>query len=254
MIEWQQAKDSQGSPTREFRITRNGKRDVTGAVWLPSKDAALDTLMLFGHGASGDRYQAPITAMANRFASEAGIPVLSIDGPVHGLRQVDEGGRAAFGPEYRRGESLSDMVRDWHEAIDATLAIDEVNASRFAYFGLSMGTIFGIPLVGSLENVTAATLGLFGIHERSNHAEAHAAYAASISCPVFYLMQLEDELFPRDSYLAAFDALGSQDKRIHANPGLHPMVPAREFRFAYDFLMQHISGRSERVATTAVAE
>ncbi|MDA0791210.1 MAG: dienelactone hydrolase family protein [Proteobacteria bacterium] len=254
MIEWHQAEDTQGSPTREFRIVRNGQRDVTGAVWLPHKDAMLDTLMLFGHGASGDRYQAPITSLANRFATEAGIPVLSIDGPVHGLRQVGEGGRTAFGPEYRRDDCLSDMVTDWHAAIDATLALDEVNASRFAYLGLSMGTIFGIPLVGSLENVTAATLGLFGIHERSNHAQAHAAHAAEITCPVLYLMQLEDELFPRDTCLAAFDALASSDKRIHANPGLHPMVPAAEFRFAFDFLMQHITGGGEPARAAAVAQ
>ncbi len=56
-----------------------------------STPGQFNTLMLFGHGASGDRYQAPICHLAERFVSEAQVPVLSLDGPVHGLRQVGPG-------------------------------------------------------------------------------------------------------------------------------------------------------------------
>ena len=67
------------------------------------------------------------------------------------------------------------------------------------------------------------------------------ADAAAIHCPVLFLMQLEDELFPRDGYLELFDALGSDDKRIHANPGLHPEVPGEEIDFAFGFLGRHLA-------------
>ena len=67
--------------------------------------------------------------------------------------------------------------------------------------------------------------------------------AARIRCPVLFLMQLEDELFPRDGYLAVFDALASDDKRIHANPGLHPAVPAEEIATSFAFI-ERLVGRS----------
>ena len=53
-------------------------------------------------------------------------------------------------------------------------------------------------------------------------------------------MQLEDELFSREGYLELFDAFASEDKRIHANPGLHPEVPTEEMRFAFDFMQAHL--------------
>ena len=31
-VEWSDATDKEGVPTREFRITREGKRDITGAL------------------------------------------------------------------------------------------------------------------------------------------------------------------------------------------------------------------------------
>ena len=65
--------------------------------------------------------------------------------------------------------------------------------------------------------------------------------AARINCPVLFLMQLEDELFDRNSYLDLFDALATDDKRIHANPGLHPEVPAEEINDAFDFMCHHLA-------------
>jgi hypothetical protein len=59
-------------------------------------------------------------------------------------------------------------------------------------------------------------------------------------------MQLEDELFDRAGYLAIFDALASDDKRLHANPGLHPAVPYEELDASVDFLRAHLEGRAER--------
>ena len=49
-------------------------------------------------------------------------------------------------------------------------------------------------------------------------------------------MQPEDELFPRDGHLELFDALASDDKRMHADPGLHAQVPGEEIDFSFEFL------------------
>lgn len=254
MIEWNEASDPAGNPTRELRITRDGMRDITGAIWLPQNLEPHKTLVCFGHGASGDRYQAPISQLAGRFIREAGLPVLSIDGPVHGLRQVGEGGRKAFFPEFQRDTALEDMTADWTEAITTVQSLPEVGTGKLAYFGLSMGSIFGIPLIASRSDVTVATLGLFGIQESFPHRDKFIAAAKKIVCPLLFLMQLEDELFSREGYLKAFDTFESKDKRLHANPGLHPEIPAEELNFAFDFLVSHIQGTAKRRVVKPLAE
>ena len=239
---WSDASDPTGRSVREFRLGRTGTdRPVTGALWSPADAArtaplaASAPMVLFGHGASGNRYQAPICHLAHRFVDEAGCYALSIDGPVHGMRQVGPGGRAAFGDEAKRSGFIDDMVADWHAALDATR--EQVGVGALAYFGLSMGSIFGIPLVATLTDVKAAVLGLLGTTKAgSPFATRILRDAARIRCPVLFLMQLEDELFPRDGYLAVFDALASSDKRLHANPGLHPEVPPEEIAASFAFI------------------
>lgn len=66
--------------------------------------------------------------------------------------------------------------------------------------------------------------------------------AAAIACPVLFLVQLEDELFSRQDCLALFDALASTDKRLHANPGLHPDVPMEELHASVEFLVRAVTG------------
>ncbi len=243
-IVWSDARDPGGQATREFIIHRNDARPVTGAAWVPEN--ATGPLVLCGHGASGNRYQRPIPHLAQRFVG-AGYAVLAIDGPVHGLRQVGPGGRAAFAGEMKRPTFIDDMVEDWLLAIDAVRALDAVAVGQLAYFGLSMGSMFGIPLLARLGNVTVATLGLLGTAGPSTSMRARfLADAATIECPILFLMQLEDELFPRAGYLELFDALASKDKRLHANPGLHPEVPQEEIDFAFDFVCAHLEGRAVR--------
>jgi hypothetical protein len=253
-VEWNNTTDSNNHPTREFRIKREDKRDVTGAIWLPESESSSDTLMCFGHGASGDRYQAPIPHLAGRFTKEAGIPVLSLDGPVHGLRQVGDGGRTAFFPEFQKEDCITQMTYDWTCAIAEILSLPEISASKLAYFGLSMGSLFGIPMLATRTDITVATLGLVGVQPEFPHGDEILEAAARINCPILFLMQLEDELFPRDGYLKVFDTFPAVDKRIHANPGLHPEIPAEEIDFAFDFLLTHINGTATRRIVNPLAE
>ena len=254
---WQTAKDPSGQITEEFVVKRESHRNVTGALWTP-KDPVDDTLIAFGHGASGDRYQAPIPYMANKLG-QLGYTSVALDGPVHGLRQVGPGGREALGLELERQTVIEDMVADWNVAIDTVKRKRATNTDRFAYFGLSMGSIFGIPLLAersrNQHNVTVAVLGLLGTTGAvAKFAERLNEDATAINCPLLYLMQLEDELFPRDGYLELFDSLGSPDKRMHANPGLHPEIPAEEINAAIDFLSEHLEGEVPRRIINPLAE
>jgi hypothetical protein len=43
-----------------------------------------------------------------------------------------------------------------------------------------------------------------------------------------FVLQWDDEGNPRDSVMTLFDALGSAEKTLHANPGSHYRVPSFE--------------------------
>lgn len=233
--------DRDGLRLREFTLGANG-RDVTGVLWHKPDVEAGGPLVCFGHGASGDRYQQPIPWLAERLVGRHGFTALSIDGPVHGRRQIGAGGRDEFWPEWRREDTVPKMNADWEAALDFAQAQPEIGAGPVGYWGLSMGTIYGAPFVAADERITAAVLGLMGISGPDHYRPTISEAAAAISIPTLFLMQLEDELFPRDECLALFDALASDDKRLHANPGLHPAVPIEELHASITFLVARLTG------------
>ena len=81
-------------------------------------------------------------------------------------------------------------------------------------------------------------MGLVGPSEEFKQKIRHAA--DHITCPVFYIQQLEDELFPRERCLALFGRIASTDKRLHANPGSHAAVPVEELDFSESFLARYL--------------
>ena len=96
-----------------------------------------------------------------------------------------------------------------------------------------MGGAIGVPLAAAEPRITAAVFGLVG-HETL--AEA----AARVTVPVEFLLQWDDELVPRDSGLALFDAFASGEKTLHANLGRHAGLPAFELESSQRFFTRHL--------------
>ena len=96
-----------------------------------------------------------------------------------------------------------------------------------------MGCGLGVPFVAAEPRVRAAVLGLGG-------ALVSADAAAQITVPVEFLVQWDDERVPRDQSLAMFDALGSAEKTLHANPGKHGEIPAFELDSTLRFFGRHL--------------
>ncbi len=253
-MDWVQDHTEGGVRSREFTVFA-GERAVPGVLWSGEKTAVGAPLICFGHGASGSRHQAPIPLLAQRFVLEAGFFALSIDGPVHGRRQRGPGGREAFWPEWEREGTVEDMLVDWRSALDAIQTLADVGRGPVGYWGLSMGTIYGAPFVAAEPRVRAAVLGLMGISGPEHYQPTIAAAAQHITCPVLFIMQLEDELFSREACLALFDELATENKRLHANPGLHPAVPLEELTASVRFLREYLMGEAEpRDAAFRVSE
>jgi dienelactone hydrolase len=240
-LHWGESETRRGAVRREFVCREESARMVPGVLWEPEQPKPGAPLIAFGHGASGDRHQAPIPYLAKRLVREHGGRALAIDGPVHGERRIGDGGRDAFWQEWKRATTVDDMIDDWRRVLDAVLALPDGPRGPVGYWGLSMGTIYGAPLVAADTRIEAAVLGLMGLTgPSSGYRERIAADAARIRVPVLFLLQLEDELFEREACLALFDALATDDKRIHAHPGAHAAVPAEDIDGSLDFLVARL--------------
>jgi len=235
---------SHGVRQRRFDLSHDD-RHVPGLVWTPETTDAPTPVVMLGHGASGSKDEDYIVALARRLVRHHGLAAVAIDGPVHGTRRADGGADpnlafAEFAAAWSSDDTLIDgMVDDWRAALDAVQALPEIAAGSCGYWGLSMGTIFGLPVVAAEERVDVAVLGLMGITGPTR--ERFATDASAVRCPVLFLLQWEDELFARDRSLELFDALASTDKRLHAHPGLHAEVPAEEFEASGNFLASYLT-------------
>ena len=184
----------------------------------------------------------PHTTSAAARLTALGLAALSIDCPFHGDRTPpDEVGLTAAqrrerlgldGWRERNARAVPQAVEDWRAALDAAQALDEVGTGPAGYFGLSLGARFGLPLVAAESRIGAAVLGLFGTAEAGPVADA----ARLVTVPVLFLVQWDDELYPRAGGLTLFDAIGSNDKTLHASPGRHLEFPPAEITEAARFL------------------
>ena len=210
---------------REFAVGRDGQI-VPGVVWYPARQAGPRPLVLMGHGGSGHKRSAKMLRLGRIFAVKHGCWCAAIDGPVHGARgSVTDPTDPAYRQMWQRPDVVQEMVDDWRTTLDALVALEEIDATRVGYWGLSMGTMFGLPYVASDPRIRAAVLGKAGMRgpsvQRSGIDRHFRMHAPKLSVPLLFAMQWDDERFDRDGQVELYEALGSTDKRLHAYPGLH---------------------------------
>ena len=244
MVRWDgEAANFAGVRERDFSVDVDG-RTVPGVLWLPEAGAGPRPLVLLGHGATRHKRIDYLLALGRRLAADYGFAVAAIDGPGHGDRRApghrdDVALFSAFLTEWSREGTVDDMVADWQATIEGLRALDDVGDGPVGYWGLSMGTIYGVPLVAAEPRIRVAVFGLMGLLGPTR--DRMAADAASISCPVLFIQQWDDSLIPRGETFELFDALSSIDKRLHAHPGEHAAVPVEEIIFSAQFLARHLA-------------
>jgi dienelactone hydrolase len=241
-------------------VHRSGAR-IPATLWLPADGTGPWPAVLVGHGAGGHK-EAPIVVRAARELTALGCTVVSIDLPFHGDRTPPE--EVGLSPTERRNRlgldgwrernalATTEAVADWRAALDAAQARPEVTDGPAGYFGLSLGTRSGLPLTAADDRIAAAALGLFGYSSEAGPAGVPEA-ARGVTVPVLFLLQWDDELYPRAGALALFDLLGSPRKTLHANPGRHLDIPAAEITAALQFVARQLrdGGDDERAFPAA---
>ncbi len=245
-------KTEKGVIERRFDLVVAGDI-VPGIHWLPEGASAPHPTVIIGHGGTQHKRVPNVLGLARKLVRRCGYGVVALDAPGHGERMTEEQRRAQAELLTRRqGARLAPLSEDRIRSMmgAATQAESEWKAllhdlgtnpnwadGPFGYWGVSMGTAFGMPFVAGEPRISAAVFGL-GALRRANGAQH--AIAARITIPVLFLLQWDDELMEREAGLALWDALGSKEKTMHINPGPHVGIPLFERDDVISFYRRHL--------------
>ena len=195
-----------------------------------------------GHGGSGHKTSDLVLDAVKELVEPLKIAVLAIDGPVHGARRVDSKDGVAVRQEFRdlwsRGGEVYSMVEDWKAALDNVCSRPEIDSKRIAWYGISMGTAYGLPVVAADSRIGAAVLGMWGTCRKpSDRLEKDAL---NVLIPVLFQTKSEDEIFTVEGQSALFNLLRSSQKRIVSYPGGHSDPKSEQLNEAVEFLQSHL--------------
>ena len=245
-VSWTEVVSDTGSAqTYDFLSCHEGG-EVPGALWLPA-EIPPKALILVGHG--GSRHKREVTTL--KFIGEAvernGFAVAAIDGPMHGARRGDRSAE----PSDIQGDFLdlwqspenggAKMVADWQASLTMLLIKPKLAGLPVGYFGLSMGTAFGLPLVAADTRISAAVVGMWGANYPNSNGLVEAA--GKVGSPVLFMHKTEDHFFTLEGALQIYDAILSDDKRLLMMPGPHGEATPEQIETALIFFTRYLVSR-----------
>ncbi|MFE3599554.1 alpha/beta hydrolase [Streptomyces sp. NPDC059142] len=229
---------------REFTLD-----GIPGILWTPAPASAPAPLILLGHPPLGLRGMYPRLVARARHCAVSGFAAATIELPGSGERPrlpAVEQARAELRRAMEAGEPVGDetidalvlplvdrAVPEWRAALDALLALPGIGGP----VGYSGGLIsIGIRLASAEPRISAAVLFAGSLVPRAVFAEAR-----QVTVPLHVLLQWDDEGNDRQAALDLFDALGSEEKSLHAHLGGHTGVPRSAGEEATRFLARHLT-------------
>ncbi len=166
----------QGVVERRFDLKVDGET-VPGIHWLPEGSTAAHPTVLIGHGGTQHKRVPNVLGLARKIVRHRGYGVVALDAPGHGDRMTDEQRQAQaemlaarrqgrrpwgrFPPTGPRAmaSAAPRAVAEWKALLDDLGTSPQWANGPFGYWGVSMGTAFGVPLLASEPRITAAVLG-----------------------------------------------------------------------------------------------
>ncbi len=255
-MEFKKEKNVDGVVQRDFDIEVSSET-VPCVIWAAEGVRKPRPLIVMGHGGSQHKKTLGIRTRAGQYARELGYATLAIDAPGHGnrisrkeaARLAEEVGARVRGESKRpamdparlkmMSQRSKQVVPEWKAALDAAQELDFVGSEGpVGYWGVSMGTAFGVPFVAAEPRIKCAVFGLAGLRPGATEFEAAAR---SITIPLEFVFQWDDAVAPRENGIALFDAFGSTEKTMHINPGGHLGIPDSEGEAWKSFYMRHLT-------------
>jgi dienelactone hydrolase len=240
-MEWKEAPRSNGGVvTREFTVQAEG-RAVPAVLWTP-EGPARRPIVLIGHGGSQHKTDPGIVDLAARFVRNHGFAAAAIDGPIQGARRSDGLSglqvQAEFRAMWEKEHRIDAMVADWRATIDVLAALEDVDAGAIGWYGVSMGTAYGLPLAAADSRIKVALLGMWGTN--FVNSQRLADDAPKVRCPVLFQQKWDDQFFTREGQIDLFDRLGSEEKWLKVYMGAHVPVTGEQLADVEDFLSRRL--------------
>jgi dienelactone hydrolase len=229
------------SPQHQHIILSVRDRRVPMAWWVPADAAGQCPLVLVCHGGSGHKTSSLVLDIVKRMLP-AGIAVAAIDGPVHGERRsVFADGplvRDEFRELWSQGGAVDAMVEDWQSALSHLCQVAAIDPVRVAWYGISMGTAYGVPVVSADRRIKAAVLGMWGTCRAPS--ERLIADAQNIDVPVLFQVKRDDAIFTPQGQQHLFNQVASAQKHFVTYDGGHVDPSGVQLDDIADFLQAHL--------------
>lgn len=217
-----------------------GKRVVAGRVWHSQVSSGTRPLLLIGHQEAEDKNSPEVQELVKILCGKYGFVIATMDGPLHGARRFGTTDSELMKMEFDQlwldgDESISSMTLDWKLTVDALCELQEVDSRCIGYFGLSMGTAYGIEVLASDLRISAAVLGQWGGHRA--HQERLLQSLQRINCPIeFYAYEKDPNIQQQKTFFEAFRAKEKQ-WQLYSKPLIVNDLPSVE-KIAQFFVVQ----------------
>ena len=227
--------------------------EVPGFLWTPEDTSTPVPLVLLGHPGGVPRMYPRLVERA-RQAAASGFASATIELPGSGDRPriaalaearvdlrtaVTAGAPVAAEVIDRLVLPLVDAaVPEWQAVLDELLSLPEIGGP----VGFSGGIIsVGVRLAVVEPRIVAAGLFAGSFVPRILYDEARR-----VTIPLHVLLQWDDEGNDRQAALDLYDAFGSAEKTLQANPGGHTGVPPYAGEDAARFFVRHLTVATKR--------
>ncbi len=214
----------------------SGRAGIPSSIWSGNEKPT--GVVLLGHGLGVDRHDQTVMRPMEILVQKHGAAVVVPEIPLHGVRA-----ELPF--------NTPEIVERWQQfwisgGVDSICreltALAHFCMERFAglplaYFGVSLGTQYGIPFLAQNESICSAVLGLFGSHPPPKTPVMNR-FAPAVSCPSYFIQKLDDEIHPAETTSHLFATIGAKEKVLDSTRGRHADVSEDTVRSACRFLTQ----------------
>jgi hypothetical protein len=231
-------------PSFDF-IVRRGSGVIPATFWKANASAdPRPPVTLLQHGGPLHKRDERTNGLAQSIVTGTGGAVLLIDGPIHGLRRDDQPELmemlGIFKQYWQEDAGIDGMVLDWMTVLDAVIEQGWVDAERVAWFGVSMGTAYGIPVCAADDRIKAAAMGMWGTDWGQD--VQLLADARAMRTPTLFQIKTGDEIFSTLGQRALFDALGSPNKCLSTYDGGHSLTAPGQLDQLLRFIVRAFGG------------